>query len=136
MYTLFPIRPWQSNKQVQHSGGTLHQNSGALLSGIRDSKTSLMLSYKHLQLKQRVFTVAMHTGLTQWNLKAFLISHIMGQLRIHAMRIMMIDLLRWNLNITKGQGKNHLLSQGLHYIEVCYYRVYTVHHSSHWIIGP
>ena len=81
-----------SNKQVQNSGGTFHKISGALLSGVRDSKTGLMLSYKHLKLKQRVFTVAMHAGPTQWNLKEFLISHIMGQLCIHAIRIMMIDL--------------------------------------------
>ena len=81
-----------SNKQVQNSGGTFHKISGALLSGVRDSKTGLMLSYKQLKLKQRVFTVAMRAGPTQWNLKEFLISRIMGQLCIHAMRIMMIDL--------------------------------------------
>ena len=80
------------NKQVQNSEGTLHYNNGALLGGIRDSKTGLMLSYKHLKLKQRVFTVAMRAGPTQWNLKEFLISHITGQLCIHAVRIMMIDL--------------------------------------------
>ena len=64
-----------------------------------------MLSYKHLKLKQRVFTVAMHVGPTQWNLKEFLISRIMGQLCIHAVRMMMIQ---WNLDITKGQETGKL----------------------------
>ena len=67
---------------------------------------------------------------------------------------------QWNLDITKGQGsgklcyndrsfvisrfffivfyyywdkENHLLSRGLHYRRLLY-RVYIVHHSSHWII--
>ena len=88
-----------SNKQVQNFGGTFHKISGALLSGVRDSKTGLMLSYKHLKLKQRVFTVAMHAGPTQWNLKEFLISHIMGRLCI---------MIQWYLNITKGQGTGKL----------------------------
>lgn len=40
-----------SNKQVENAGGTLHKNSGALLGRIRDSKTGLILSYKHSKLK-------------------------------------------------------------------------------------
>ena len=118
-----------------------------------------MLSYKHLKLKQRVFTFTMHAGPTQWNLKEFLISRIIiimyscnendddtvkprynegprdWQTLFTITRFCYIKVLFHYILLLLGRRKSFVMLRISLYRGLLY-RVYTVHHSRHWIIGP